>query len=120
MTVAGIAMMKDEVDIARASIVNMAHNVDFLIVADNGSTDGTRELLEELSQGYPITLLDDPERGYYQSAKMSALASMAGEMGADWVVPFDADEVFYNRFGDTLRGLLESVKPQWLTVAADL
>jgi glycosyltransferase involved in cell wall biosynthesis len=120
MAVAGIAMMKDEADIARPTIINMAHNVDFLVLADNGSTDGTRELIEKLSETYPITLLDDEERGYYQSAKMTALATVAGDMGADWVVPFDADEVWYNRFGDTLKDLLENVKPQWLTVAAEL
>ena len=36
--------------------------VDHLLIADNLSTDGTREILAKLvDEGLPITLTDDPE-----------------------------------------------------------
>jgi glycosyltransferase involved in cell wall biosynthesis len=109
MTVVAISMVKDEADIVAATVGRMVRQVDHVIVADNGSTDGTREILDSLG----CEVIDDPEVGYYQSAKMTALAMRAVEQGARWVVPFDADEVWLPRDGgriaDTLAGLPDNV-----------
>lgn len=89
MTVIAVSMVKDEADIVRETVGRMASQVDHVIVADNGSTDGTREILEELG----VEVVDDPDPAYYQSQKMTHLAGLAREQGARWVVPFDADEI---------------------------
>jgi len=94
MATFGICMAKDELDVIEGTVRHMADEVDHLIVADNGSTDGTREVLEELAAFMPLTVLDDPEPAYYQSDKMTALAVRAVSAGATWIVPFDADEVW--------------------------
>ena len=99
MTVIGISMCMDESDIVEHTVRHMAEQVDALIIADNGSTDGTRDLLDDLARELPLTVLDDPEVGYYQSRKMTALAAKAADAGADWVVPFDQDEWWYSPFG---------------------
>lgn len=104
----GIAMVRDEVDIVAGTLRHMADEVDHLIVADNGSTDGTRDILDKLAAELPLTVLDDPDPAYYQSVKMSALAARAAEAGAMWVVPFDADELWFapdDRISTVLRGL---------------
>jgi len=99
MTTFGIVMVKDEADVIASTVLWMATQVDELIVADNGSTDGTRKILQGLAADLPLTVVDDPEVGYYQSRKMSALAARALERGATWVVPFDADEIWCSRWG---------------------
>jgi glycosyltransferase involved in cell wall biosynthesis len=102
--VVGIALVKDEADIIEATVRQMLSQTSMVIIADNGSTDGTREILEDLVAHGAV--IDDPDPAYFQSQKMSRLAAMAVEQGAEWVVPFDADEWWYSPFGriaDVLR-----------------
>lgn len=99
MTVIGISMVKNEIDVIEGTIRHMADEVDSLIVFDNMSTDGTRETLESLAEDLPLTILDDNDPAHYQSIKMSALATYAADNGAEWIVPFDADELWYSHGG---------------------
>jgi hypothetical protein len=115
-TVVGITMVKDELDIIDSVIFRMLQQVDAILVADNGSTDGTRERLGQ----YPIKVVDDTELAYYQSRKMTELAHQAREeMGADWVVPFDADEVWRADSG-TIRSTLLRLPEEALVCEAML
>lgn len=91
MTVIAVAMVRDEGDIIGYTLDRMLAQVDHVIVCDNGSTDGTREIVAGRDR---VTIVDDPEHVFQQGAKMTALARRAVAAGADWVVPFDADEAF--------------------------
>jgi glycosyltransferase involved in cell wall biosynthesis len=105
-TTIGVCMCKDEADVIAGTLLHMADEVDELIVADNRSTDGTREILAELEDLLPLTVIDDPEVGYFQSRKMTDLANLAADRGATFVVPFDADELWIGpyRVRDILEG----------------
>jgi hypothetical protein len=96
-------MVRDEADIIEHTIRHLfAHGIDYAIVADNMSTDDTRAILECLAVEFPLTVVDDKEPGYYQADKMTALAAQAMALGATWVLPFDADELWYVKSGETL------------------
>lgn len=97
--VVGITMVRDEEDIVAFTVLNMLEQCDAVLVADNGSTDRTRSELDGIAYLGDLTVIDDPEVGYFQGRKMSTLAARAARMGADWVVPFDADEIWYSPFG---------------------
>lgn len=97
----GVSMVRDEVDVIEPVVRHLLdQGLDRLVVADNLSVDGTLELLGELARDEPrLVVLRDLEPAYFQAEKMSRLAHLAGRAGADWVVPFDADELWFAEQG---------------------
>ena len=65
--------------------------VDKLLISDGGSTDGTQEILAK----FPEVELLDQTGPFDQGAEITRLSRMAYEQGAEWVVPFDADEFWW-------------------------
>lgn len=113
MTTFAVSMVRDENDVIEGMLRHLADEVDHLIVADNGSTDGTRDILDQLVSELPLTVVDQPDPAYYQSRHMSALAEMAAQMGATWIVPADADELwvaYSDRIRIALAGLPKAVR----------
>lgn len=89
-------MVKDEQDIIAHTITHLVgQGVTGIVVADNLSTDDTFTILNDLDVDCELIVKTDPEPGYYQSRKMTELAHFAFRLGADWVIPFDADELWY-------------------------
>jgi len=133
--IVAVSMVRDEADVIDTVLRHLlASGVDHLIVADNLSTDSTPHVLNDLEAcGAPLTIVQDDELGYYQSRKMSGLSDMAADMGATWVLPFDADEVWYGvdpqsgeacRISDALSQVEDDVRivraPGWDHIAEGL
>lgn len=89
-----VAMVRNERDIIGTTVRHLlGQDMDRVLIVDNGSTDDTLDVLRAV--GDPRLVIGcDREPGYYQAAKMTSLALWAGQHGADWVVPFDADELW--------------------------
>lgn len=121
--IVAVMMVRDEADVISYTLEHLLNEgVDHVLCADNLSTDRTPDIVAEFDPH--VTLLRDDEPGYYQDRKMSRLAHMAWGEGATWVVPCDADEVFYAREGtvaDFLRATdLDVVAIQlWDHIATD-
>lgn len=94
MTTVGLMRCKDEQDIIETTIRHLATQVDEILVADNLSSDGTRDILDDLARELPMVVVDDPDPAYYQSAKMTALAMRALDRGHAWGLFVDADEAW--------------------------
>src|SRR3712207_6180913 len=92
MKIFGISMVRNEVDIIRLSVLHhLSLGLHRLLIVDNGSTDGTDEELKRLEQDKRVSWTRDTSQ-YRQSEILTELAREAHRLGADWVVPFDADE----------------------------
>lgn len=121
MSTAAVTMVKDEADIIGTTVRHMLTQVDYVIVSDNMSTDTTPDILLRLASDFPkrLVLERDDEVGYHQSRKMTRLAHRAHDLwNVDWVVPFDADEIWYSPFHHRLADHLDDVAGQWLVMPA--
>jgi glycosyltransferase involved in cell wall biosynthesis len=93
----GVCLARNEEDIIAHTVRHMLdQGLDGVIVVDNLSTDATRAVLDELAAADPrVHVGTDNQVGFHQGGKVSYLAHVAWRAGADWVVPFDADEFWY-------------------------
>ncbi|MBF4633318.1 glycosyltransferase family 2 protein [Agreia pratensis] len=89
-------MVRDEADIIGAMIdYHLSQGVDTIIVTDNGSVDGTTQILESFSERGLVDLRHDPRHRKQQSEVVTQMARDAyTTYAADWVINADADEFF--------------------------
>ncbi|WP_158707637.1 glycosyltransferase family 2 protein [Janibacter massiliensis] len=90
-----VTTVRNELDVIDELVEHhLSQGIEHLVIADNMSSDGTRERLDELSRRHrgAMTVGDDRLDRFYQGAKLSFLARLAWASGARWIVPADADE----------------------------
>ncbi len=113
--------VRDEADVIEHNLrYHRAQGVDEFIVTDNGSTDGTAEVLRSYSDVGLLRVIEEPSADFRTDAhgwvtRMARLA--ATEMEADWVVHVDADE-FWWPVGGSLKEVLTEVPERFGVVLA--
>ncbi|GAC1341243.1 MAG: hypothetical protein NVSMB18_12920 [Acetobacteraceae bacterium] len=94
MVVVGVSRLLNEADIVEPFIRHHATLLDLHIVLDNGSVDGTVEILHALhAEGLPIQAYQSVSPVFVEEIHNTGLYRLAVQAGADWVVPLDADEL---------------------------
>jgi hypothetical protein len=94
LKITAICTTKNDWPVIACSCLHLARQgIDELIVLSSGATDQTVSGLRRLAQnGAPIIVVEEPAGLFHHAALTTILAHVAIERGADWIVPFDADE----------------------------
>ncbi|MEO0752960.1 MAG: glycosyltransferase family 2 protein [Pseudomonadota bacterium] len=102
MNLVMIMCVRDEHDIIADNLNHhFEHGVTQAVVLDNGSVDGTRDILSDLARTAPIRIVDDPKNDFSQGRQMTRMAQEARvDVGADWILPCDADEFWVPHMRD--------------------
>lgn len=112
-------LARDEADVVEPMLdCHLALGVDFVIATDNGSVDGTTEILQRYERRGVLRLIHQPENDYQAPRWVRRMARLAAtDHAADWVINADADEFWWPREGD-LKSALGSIPWDIWTVAA--
>jgi glycosyltransferase involved in cell wall biosynthesis len=104
-------IVRDEADIIAENIEFHAKmGVDVFAVIDNGSKDGTREILESLRTCYDLYLFE--ERGPFEQERQATFLArfLREHRYADWLISNDADEFWLPKNGN-LKQLINPSRP---------
>lgn len=94
MKIVALLGVKDEVELIRTSINHLwSIGVDLIIAFDDGSTDGTVEVLESLKTKDDLWLVHvDREEPWREAITEAWRLAFARRAQADWILFLDADE----------------------------
>jgi hypothetical protein len=88
-----VARVRDEEDIIEFFVRHTLVYADKIILSDHCSCDRTTEILKRLvEEGLPLDVRRDDREGRFQAEVTHQLLLDAAAMGADWLLPLDADE----------------------------
>lgn len=105
----GLMVACDEGDILPLQLRHhLSQGIERFIVVDNGSTDDTPDVLSS----FPEVIWTREPGDYDQATVLNRQVAQARELGAEWVVPLDADEFWTGvdaRVADVLSASNESL-----------
>jgi len=108
-TVVMTLLVRNELDIIRENIdFHLSQGMDHIIVTDNNSVDGTRDILSDYEKAGAITVLDEPGNDHSQWEWVTSMTHLAKDkFNARWVINNDADEFWVPEKGNLKTSILE-------------
>ena len=112
-------LVRDSADILDLNLrFHLAQGVDHFIVGDNGSVDGSLEILKRYEKaGFATVEHVEGKAEEVWARGRTYLARKAHEDGADWVIHNDQDE-FWWPLGRTVKEALAEIPPAFALVVA--
>ena len=102
-------LCRDEADVLESMIrFHLDQEIDWVIATDNGSVDGSLEILQRYERQGRLQLIQEPEHTHDQAMWVTRMARIAADQGADWVINSDADEFWWPSTG-TLKSSLATL-----------
>ncbi len=108
-----VTITRIESDIIESFVRHTLTFADEIIIYDNGSTDGTQEILEELcAEGLPLVVHRQTGNVEFNHGEcMTRLCFVAKQHQADLIVPLDVDEFLVNTENTkAVRDILADIK----------
>jgi len=104
-----ITMVKNEVDIIEIFIRYHMYLLDGMVILDNGSVDGTQEIIVKLAkEKLPVYLVFDDSIAFVQDEIMSNLLySVLDKFQPDIIIPLDVDEFITTKTSRDIRQIME-------------
>jgi hypothetical protein len=111
-------LVRDEDDIIEKNIrFHLNHGVDFIIATDNGSVDGTRNILKEYEKKGILHLIDEKSHVHSQKEWVNRMGRLAfDKYNAEIIFHCDADEFWFPKSGNLKNEILEKVNAHVLMV----
>ncbi len=111
-------LVRNEADIIRHNIdFHLNQGVDFIIATDNGSVDGTKEILVEYEKKGVLHLLEEWEYTFFQAFWVNRMGRIAFEdYKANIIFHCDADEFWTSKSGNLKDELLKEAGTDVLVV----
>jgi glycosyltransferase involved in cell wall biosynthesis len=102
-------LVRDEVDIIKYNIdYHISRGVDFIIATDNGSIDGTRDVLLKYQDMGILHLIDEASKDYSQAEWVNRMSKIAFEKyQPDIIFHCDADEFWCPKSGNLKNELMK-------------
>lgn len=115
--IALVMVVRDEDDVLGPMLsYHLSSGIDHVIVTDHRSVDGTTEILRGYQRDGVLTYVRDDRPTISQGAATTTMARFAAlELGAAWVLPADADELWWSREGP-LRDVLSAVPRRYSVI----
>jgi hypothetical protein len=96
-----ITVVRDEADVVGVAIDHLLkQGVSHVLAIDHLSSDETTQVMAQ--HGDVVTVVPYRHAAFAQGTLMTALARHAARHGAEWIVPFDADEIWWTCDGRPL------------------
>ena len=101
-------VVRNEADILRDNLEHhLRLGVGHFVIQDNGSTDGTSEILADFARSGVADVFRDDGSSFEQETQMARLIRHAMDRHApDWIIANDADEFYVPRADPTLTACL--------------
>jgi glycosyltransferase involved in cell wall biosynthesis len=117
--IAMLLLVRDEADIIESNINFHRHfGIERFVVTDNGSTDGTRDILAKFERQLPnFIVIDNPAAAFMQCELVNRMIQVAKQkFRPRWIISADADEFWYpvsGHYDTELDGRKNILKCNW-------
>jgi hypothetical protein len=107
-------VVRDEEEVLERNLdYHFAQGVDFALVTDHDSSDGTPEILERYAREGRVRVFTERGAGHDQARRVTRMARIAAvEHDADWVINNDADEFWWPQLG-SLRDAFAAIPAEY-------